>query len=426
MGSGIILGIRGGVVIGVLLLRLAALSPAMAQPANDDYANRITITGTSNLVSGTLRGSSIEGPDVERDTEFPSPAGSVWWSWTAPSDGHLTLHLVDCSTNGSPGVRASIRPAGKPPTRNLSFVWPADTLFLSSRVEAGVTYDIVVLGSAEIDFRLRVIAHPGPIIMRDLSARRAIDPGSAEVLSVLVGFNSTNPPAGDINAAMPWKVQWMRNGQELPGRTNLCLIITNASPADAGVYTVAVWDAFGTNVSSPCQLDVDALAAGETGRLSVVRPGSGGLALSLESFRRTARLVSSDNLVEWSGENAIRGLIGTGSVFQASSDGSPLLVPLASNASAKFIRVQRYVPANETCNALLRALRASQIQWQRQWNRSSSAAVTLSDLMPYLGTFPNVFPNFRCPAGGIVMVQTTGTNPFCYGGHDGGTLEVPD
>lgn len=428
MGSGIKLGLFASPAAGVLALLFLMISFADAAPANDNYADRIVISGVSNVISGTLRGATYELPPAVMGDYGPR---SVWWSWTAPADGQLTVQLVGCSSNGVSDVFAVVRPVGTVSTRRFFFSWPADRLFSTWRVQAGITYDIAVMGSSEIEFTLEVIAHSGPLIMRDLPPRRFVEPGKTEVLSLLVGFLATNwvdgrPPGGPLPTIMPWNMQWMRNGQELPGRTNLCLIITNATPADAGIYTVAVWDSQGTNISSPCQLDVETVPPDEQGRLSVVRTGSGNLALSLESFRRAARLVSSSNLVDWSGENTIGGLIGTGSVFTPSADGSPVVVPLSSGASGKFFKVQRYAPTNDFCNALLRALRAAQIQYHREWTKRGSSTVTLSDLTPYLGDYPNIFPTFRCPAGGIVMVGLCSENPFCYGGHAGGVLEVPD
>ena len=67
---------------------------SQAQPANDMFANRIMITGTNIVVTGSSVGAT-------RETGEPAIAGdsggaSVWWSWTAPRSDTATI-----STYGS-------------------------------------------------------------------------------------------------------------------------------------------------------------------------------------------------------------------------------------------------------------------------------------------------------------------------------------
>ena len=58
-------------------------------PVNDNFASRIPLTGTFTIVDGSLRSATRE-PD-EPTPESPAEGGSVWWSWTAPASGHVTL-----------------------------------------------------------------------------------------------------------------------------------------------------------------------------------------------------------------------------------------------------------------------------------------------------------------------------------------------
>ncbi len=67
---------------------------AGARPANDNFAARTVLTGSQVSVAATTAGAT-------KETGEPNHAGSaggssVWWSWTAPGDGTLTL-----STEGS-------------------------------------------------------------------------------------------------------------------------------------------------------------------------------------------------------------------------------------------------------------------------------------------------------------------------------------
>ncbi len=61
------------------------VNPVTPVPANDLFANRITISGSSNVVAGVSVGATKEANE-------PVHAGnaggkSVWWSWTAPGSG---------------------------------------------------------------------------------------------------------------------------------------------------------------------------------------------------------------------------------------------------------------------------------------------------------------------------------------------------
>jgi Bacterial pre-peptidase C-terminal domain/Bacterial Ig domain len=62
-----------------------------AQPPNDNFADRIPITGAPLTVLGTNAGASTEPGEPE------FAGNSVWWSWTAKSNGFVTIlaDLVD-------------------------------------------------------------------------------------------------------------------------------------------------------------------------------------------------------------------------------------------------------------------------------------------------------------------------------------------
>ena len=59
-------------------------------PVNDNFANRIVITGTSVTVTGSNVGASKEAGEPAK---LAGNAGgrSVWWTWTAPTSGKVTL-----------------------------------------------------------------------------------------------------------------------------------------------------------------------------------------------------------------------------------------------------------------------------------------------------------------------------------------------
>src|SRR5438128_2459535 len=70
-----------------------------AAPENDNFADRILLTGTSVSVSGSTLGAT-------RETDEPNttPPHSVWWSWTAPIAGVCVVETTGAAASPVIGV----------------------------------------------------------------------------------------------------------------------------------------------------------------------------------------------------------------------------------------------------------------------------------------------------------------------------------
>lgn len=76
----------------VTLAVLAGLAfTTMAQPANDNFANRIVLTGDNLTVSGSLSNATSEAG--EPLLPGISSGQTAWWTWTAPSNGIVSLSV---------------------------------------------------------------------------------------------------------------------------------------------------------------------------------------------------------------------------------------------------------------------------------------------------------------------------------------------
>ena len=88
-------------ILGALAFHLAGVTACFAAPANDDFAMR-------SILSGTSDSASLSNADATKETGEPAHAGdpgglSLWWEWTAPSDGLLSLSTAGSLTElGSP------------------------------------------------------------------------------------------------------------------------------------------------------------------------------------------------------------------------------------------------------------------------------------------------------------------------------------
>jgi hypothetical protein len=62
---------------------------AGAQPANDNFANRTVLIGSAVAVTNSLAGATSE-PGEPFITGISS-GQTAWWTWTAPSNGIVTI-----------------------------------------------------------------------------------------------------------------------------------------------------------------------------------------------------------------------------------------------------------------------------------------------------------------------------------------------
>src|ERR1035437_3795980 len=82
----------GLVKLGLVVLAGLTLSVAHAQPANDNFANATVLTGDWGSMNVDNNLATAE-PNEPSHAGFPASA-SVWYQWTAPSDGEVTLDTI--------------------------------------------------------------------------------------------------------------------------------------------------------------------------------------------------------------------------------------------------------------------------------------------------------------------------------------------
>ena len=96
------LGLVRRFVLPVVAFAGLDASLSQAQPANDMFANRIVITGTNIVVTGSSVGATKEpGEPVHAGN---AGGASVWWSWTAPAVGAATISTAGSSFDTLLGV----------------------------------------------------------------------------------------------------------------------------------------------------------------------------------------------------------------------------------------------------------------------------------------------------------------------------------
>lgn len=127
---------------GYLTLQMVPMVP----PPNDDFANRIPLSGSQVLTNGSNLDATLE-PGEPALPGFPGGA-SVWWSWTAPRSGLAGVAIANAGFSPLIGVYSGLA------LNSLSLIASGmlDTNSLATAADfaatAGAVYQISVDGSA--------------------------------------------------------------------------------------------------------------------------------------------------------------------------------------------------------------------------------------------------------------------------------------
>ena len=213
-------------------------------PPNDNFINRITLTGTNVDTTGSNEYATSEAGE-------PSHAGwgagkSVWWTWTAPSDGRLRLSLTNYSGNQVLAVYTGSSVSALTSVANA--VWINLPMVTQFSVTSGATYQIAVAGESgvggafELELAFTAIIFP-PQITQQPSSALVIAGASTNFQVVATGAN-------------PLAYQWQFFSTNLPNATNATLTLSNVTTMLAGSYQAFVTNPGGSATSSVATLTV--------------------------------------------------------------------------------------------------------------------------------------------------------------------------
>jgi uncharacterized repeat protein (TIGR01451 family) len=226
-----------------------------ARPRNDALANRTTLSGNSGSTSGITLLSTREAGE-------PNHAGnsgekSVWWRWTAPAAGQLTLDTHDSSfdtvlavyTGSSVSALTAVAA-----NDNDGAATGASGLLLQAQAEK--EYVIAVdgvsgaAGAAVVNWRLNTTANAN--LSAAIAGPEGVSPG------VTAQYTITVSNAGPQNATNVWVTVTLPSGASYAsgpascsanGSTVRCFIGTMESAATVAVPIDITWDAIAGTAS---------------------------------------------------------------------------------------------------------------------------------------------------------------------------------
>ncbi|HEX8207234.1 MAG TPA: hypothetical protein VF587_14330 [Solirubrobacteraceae bacterium] len=204
-------------------------------PANDDFEDAEVLTGTSATASGSFDHATHE-IDEPRHADVYSRTQSVWYSWTAPSDGGV---LLDATWGGGTAISiytgegyGSLSPVASNKSRNSN----AKRYF---RAEAGVTYKIVLSDTHQSGggFRL-ALTESGPPANDDFADAESIAAGRAPGTLVGATLEPGEPSTGGEDGASVW-YRWTATAHE---RAYFQITSSELPESVVTVYTGATLD----------------------------------------------------------------------------------------------------------------------------------------------------------------------------------------
>ncbi len=214
-------------------------------PANDAFSNRSALGGYSNTVAAANSFATTEPGEPEHAGN--AGGSSVWWSWTAPTNGMVTISTLGSSFDTLVGVYTGAAVA------NLSLVASNDdagsrlTGEVTFPAAAGTTYQIAVDGydgaTGSIVLAVQESSFAPPVFTVQPQSQTGTIGASAAFSVVASGVG-------------PLGYQWLSNNVPLAGATNSILALNNLQPGDAANYKAMVTSLHGSTTSSNAVLSV--------------------------------------------------------------------------------------------------------------------------------------------------------------------------
>ena len=248
---------------GPFTLNLALAAPVV-RPPNDNFENRTAITGANLMITAS---------NTNATTQFdePNPGGSpgmqsVWWKWTAPATGRVTIDATSSTTPQLIGVYSGTV------LTNLTVVGAGLTTNSFDAV-AGESYDIdfaawegngnpgygqVIFGLTEQlaasndDFSNRIVLVGTNLTVTGDNTGASHEPGESNhntICSHSLWYSWTAPANGSLVVTSSSSVMYAFN-QLYTGTTMASLVNATPDPTMAGAYEVTAGTTYQIDVDS--------------------------------------------------------------------------------------------------------------------------------------------------------------------------------
>jgi hypothetical protein len=393
-------------VVAILGMAAAPFCSGQAPPSNDNFSNRIVLTGNTVAFSGALAGATLQPNEALGGYGANQLTGnlsqSIWWTWTAPQTSLVIVEMIGASSDsqiqgGEPVDGVAIYDTTNVFTQadpvaqmglDVSMICEA----LRFSATEGSNYQIQVIGSSSTAYQFLLVATDPPLILQ-------------VPRSLTVSSNASTLFTVVADGYRPLRYQWQMAGTNLPGQTATMLALTNIDGSQAGSYSVIVTNVGGSVTSAPAVLAVSAAIVQPSLMAVNGDPGQFVLVLSGE-VGRNYRIESSVDLAGWTGDYSFPRYpfwyVGeyshntpylTSIIFNTNGNSSFVIT---NDQGCQYFRASQYQPANEICINNMRQIRFAKLLWRRDFNNDDFDGVrwltpTGFDLAPYFlaGALPS-------------------------------------
>ena len=120
--------------------------PPPTPPANDAFANAVTISGVSGSISGTNLNGTKEGGEPSHSPDGNAGGSSVWYRWTAPGNGSVTFTTAGSNYDTLLAAYTGSSVSGLSPLAKNDDVPTNTTSTITFNATGGTVYSIAVDG----------------------------------------------------------------------------------------------------------------------------------------------------------------------------------------------------------------------------------------------------------------------------------------
>jgi hypothetical protein len=238
-------------------------------PANDAFANATTVFLSST--STTVKGYNTNATKETGEPRHADNSGgrSVWWRWTAPSAGTVTLDTRGSYYDTTLGVYtgtsvsaltaiASNDDLKLPTPGDPSHVQASELTFVAT---SGTTYRFAVDGfnNGDEDPSDQNGADSAGITLNLAFTGTVGTPPTISTHPASVTVNSGASASFSVTAtgSDPLSYQWLLNSVAISGSTSSTLSLSNVTSSNAGTYSVTVTNPAGSVSSNSATLTVN-------------------------------------------------------------------------------------------------------------------------------------------------------------------------
>lgn len=252
-------------------------------PANDNFANA-TVLALSGSQTVSVKGYNTNATkETGEPRQGDNPGGrSVWWRWTAPSAGSVTLDTKGSYFDSTLGVYTGTTLSALTKVVDNDDINPGvvQASTVTFNATAGTEYRIDVDGYNSIE-QIRTDTNGADNAGITLNLAFTGSLGTAPAITTQPA-NASVTSGGSASFSVvatgtaPLSYQWLLNGTAIAGATSSTFSISSAASSNAGSYTVTVSNQAGSVTSNAATLTVTTPAPTPAPSSSAGGGGGGG------------------------------------------------------------------------------------------------------------------------------------------------------